>query len=642
MTTPIDVAGWTLVHFVWQGALIALAAAVTLRLLASTRPQIRYVVACVALGAMLAAPVLTAFFLTGGSPTRLSETIHVFRSPQGAVLGFAITPPWSQAAGGGTSAPAGVTELAFPAPIDTNTLFSLLVALWLSGVAILLARLTAGCWRIRQLQAAARLEEPSRWQSLAEDIASRVGLRRYFTVIESSRITTPTVIGWLKPIVLLPIAAMAELSPRQVDAILAHELAHIRRHDFAVNLLQTLAETALFYHPAVWWLSARIRTEREHCCDDVAVAICGDATEYAAALAQLASWSLAQPTLAMAATRGPLVERVRRLLRLPDSDRKPRRTAVAVAIVLTSLVAVGALGAILRAQPIEAGEAFGPPQINRLFGFNLFPAPVVLPGGDPIGAPSWRLRVGGNERELLMMGFTGRGVIRAGYDLDHRMPIAGVPRWMDDESFDLTALADLTIVDGITDPAEVQAAIRRMLEERLGLRTHREARTFPAYAMVLANRDGGLGPSLKPSTIDCFAGGSNTRPNANEPLVGPVLRERTQSRRFCGFDDTFFGVSGARVTMQEFASEFHRRHYPMSPDREIVDRTGLTGVYDLELRFGFMPLAAIGHAHYRVGRLLEPLGIRSFSRALPEQLGLKLVDTTITRDVLVIDQINRP
>jgi uncharacterized protein (TIGR03435 family) len=222
------------------------------------------------------------------------------------------------------------------------------------------------------------------------------------------------------------------------------------------------------------------------------------------------------------------------------------------------------------------------------------------------------------------------------------MPIVGAPRWLDEETFDLTVPADLTITDGLTAPEEVQAALQRHLEGELGLVTHRETRTFPAYALVLGNPDGKLGPSLKPSTLDCFAGGDNPRPNANSTIVGPVLRERIPFRRFCGFDDTFFGVSGARVTMAEFAREFNRPHYPMSPDREVVDRTGLTGFYDLELRFGLLPLAAIGHAHYQVGRLLEPFGIRSFFTALPEQLGLKLVDTTISREVLVIDRINRP
>lgn len=646
MTSWVDVAGWTLVHFVWQGAGIALLAALGLRLLRSRRPQLRYLTACGALAAMLAAPVVTAFVMTSAPRVPFADTIHVLRSPQGAGIGVAITPPWSRVPGVGSAA-AAPSELTLPAAIDTGALLSVLVTLWLAGVFILLTRLSAGCWRIRKLQAAARLEEPSRWQSLAEEIAARLGLTRRFTVIETVRVATPTVIGWLRPVILLPIAAMAGLSPRQVEAILAHELAHIRRHDFLINLLQTLAETMLFYHPAVWWISRRIRTEREHCCDDVAVAVSGDPAEYAAALAELASWSIAHPALAMAATRGPLVDRVRRLLRLPDADRKPRRTAVAVAIVVTSVVVISALGAILRAQPVVAdGEPAGPPRFNQLLGFNLFPGPVQLPGEDPIAARGWRLTIGGDRGELAIIGYTGRSVIRTAYGLDgygpDRTPVIGGPRWIDEETFDLTVPADLTIVDGLTDPIEVQAALRQMLEVRFGLATHRETRTFPAYALVRANADGRLGSSLKPSTIDCFAGGSNPRPNADAATVGPVLRSNLQTRRFCGIDNNFFGLSGARVTLAELASEFHRAHYPLSPDRAIVDRTGLTGVYDFELRFGLLPIAAIGHANPTLGKVLQPFGIRSVFTALPEQLGLKLVDATVSREVLVIDRINRP
>jgi len=646
MTSWVDVAGWTLVHFVWQGAGIALLASLVLRLLRSGRPQLRYLAACGALAAMLAAPVVTALVITSAPRAPFADAIHVLRSPQGAAIGVAITPPWSPVPGVGSAA-AAPTELTLPTAIDTGVLLPLLVTLWLAGVFILLTRLSAGCWRIRKLQAAARLEQPSRWQSLAEEIAARLGLTRRFTVIETVRVATPTVIGWLRPVILLPVAAMAGLSPRQVEAILAHELAHIRRHDFLINLLQTLAETVLFYHPGVWWISRRIRTEREHCCDDVAVAVSGDPAEYAAALAELASWSIAHPALAMAATRGPLVDRVRRLLRLPDADRKPRRTAVAVAIVLTSIVGIGALGAILRAQPVVAdGEPFGPPQINQLLGFNLFPGPVQLPGEDPIAARGWRVTIGGDGGELAIMGYTGRSVIRTAYGLDgygpDRTPVVGGPGWIDDETFDLTVPADLTIVDGLTDPAEVQTALRQMLEGQLGLAMHRETRTFPAYALVRSNADGRLGSSLKPSTIDCFAGGANPRPNA-DPATGPVLRGH-QTLRFCGIDNNFFGLSGARVTMADLANEFHRTHahYPLSPDRMIIDRTGLTGAYDFELRFGILPIAAIGHAHPTFGRLLEPLGIRSLFTALPEQLGLKLVDTTVSREVLVIDRINRP
>jgi uncharacterized protein (TIGR03435 family) len=526
--------------------------------------------------------------------------------------------------------------------LNTDTLLSTLVALWLAGVGILLARLAAGCWRVRRLHSVARGEASSHWQCVAEDLAARLDLRRRFSIVDSARVATPTVVGWLHPIIMLPIAALSGLTPRQVEAILAHELAHIRRHDFVVNLLQTLAETALFYHPAVWWISARIRAEREHCCDDVAVAVCGDPREYAAALTELASWSLTHPPLVMAATRGPLLDRVRRLLHVQATERRPRRTTIAAVVVLTCAVA-GAFGVMLKAQPItrDDGRPLGPDGVNELLGFELFPGPVQLPGADPIRARAWDVTVGGAGGELVMKGFTARSLIRHAYALE-RTPVLGGPGWIDQEAFSLNAPANLTIVDGLTDAAEVGGALRQLLEGQLGLVTHRETRKFSAYALVLANADGRLGPSLKRSTIDCFAGGTNARPNRAADDIGPVLRRREEIRRLCGIDNNFFGLRGARVTMAELAEDFHRSQYPLAPDREIVDRTGLIGAYDFELRFGALPLAAIGHANYQIGRLLHPFGIRSLFTALPEQLGLKLVESTISREVLVIDQINRP
>jgi uncharacterized protein (TIGR03435 family) len=669
MTTSwINVAGWTLVHFLWQGAAIAALTGCVLRLLRYWHPQWRYVTACTALAGMLAAPAITAVVLTSAPRVPFADSIRAFRSPQGAIVGVSITPPRSPASVSG-SAPSPPAELRLPAAVDTDGVFSVLVTLWLAGVVILFGRLTAGCWRIRTLQAAARFEAPSRWQAVAEEIASRLGLTRRFKVIDSISVATPTVVGWLRPIILLPVAAMSGLSATQVEAILAHELAHIRRHDFLINFLQTIAETLLFYHPAVWWLSSRIRTEREHCCDDVAVAVSGDAAEYAAALAELATWSLSSPALTMAATRGPLVERVRRLLRLPDVDRKPRRTAVAVAIVLTSLVAIGMLGAMLRAQPIaDDAEQFGPDGINRLLGFNLFPGPVQLPEADPIDARAWGVTVGSGP-EFSMIGFAARSVIRQAYGIDG-MPVVGGPEWIDRETFDVSAPATLTLNDGRPDEDEIRAALQQMLEGQLGLRTHRETRAFPAYALVAAESGGRLGPSLKPSVADCVDVDTVARRNRDLALQptqkelesvaqAPTTPERAQTihrlqqridaqrqvavtQRVCGIDNNFFGLSGARVTMGELATEFHRTHYPLAPDRTIVDRTGLTGAYDFELRFGLLPIAAIGHANYVFGRLLHPLGVRSVFTALPEQLGLKLVEATISREVLVIDEINRP
>ena len=122
---------------------------------------------------------------------------------------------------------------------------------------------------------------------MALRLARRLHLTRRISLLESRLVDVPTVVGWIKPVVLLPVSALAGLSAEQLEAILAHELAHIRRHDYLVNLLQTLVETLLFYHPAVWWLSGRIRAERENCCDDLAVSLCGDPVTYASALADL-------------------------------------------------------------------------------------------------------------------------------------------------------------------------------------------------------------------------------------------------------------------------------------------------------------------------------------------------------------------
>src|SRR5204863_2273719 len=161
--------------------------------------------------------------------------------------------------------------------------------------------------RVSALHRAALAAAPSTWQTACQRIARRLGVTAAVHVVESLTVDVPTVVGWMRPVILLPIAAVAALTPAQVEAILAHELAHIRRHDYAVNVLQTVAETLLFYHPAVWWISKRVRTEREHCCDDVAVGVCGDAVGYAGALAELESWRVASASMALAATGGSLV-----------------------------------------------------------------------------------------------------------------------------------------------------------------------------------------------------------------------------------------------------------------------------------------------------------------------------------------------
>ena len=192
------------------------------------------------------------------------------------------------------------------------------VIFWLIGVGVFLVRLAGGWLYLQQLKRTARQVADQAVADLALTIQEYLMLKRPIQILESTRVRVPMVIGIIKPVVLLPIGLASGLSIRQVEAVLAHEFAHIKRADFAVNLLQSAIEVLFFFHPALWWLSARVREERELCCDDVAIDICGDGRILAQALAQIEEFAQA-PTLAvaLASDRKQLLHRVRRMLGVP-------------------------------------------------------------------------------------------------------------------------------------------------------------------------------------------------------------------------------------------------------------------------------------------------------------------------------------
>ena len=155
-----------------------------------------------------------------------------------------------------------------------------LVLAWGLGVTVSSMRLLSGWLKLRRLVREAE-PAPAEWQEALEHLSRRLGMTRPVRLLRSAALDVPAAVGWLRPVVLLPVTALTGLSARQLEMVLAHELAHIRRHDFVVNLVQTLVETLLFYHPAVWWMSRVIRVEREHCCDDIAVGTSGNPVSYA-------------------------------------------------------------------------------------------------------------------------------------------------------------------------------------------------------------------------------------------------------------------------------------------------------------------------------------------------------------------------
>lgn len=321
----IDIIGWSLLHFAWQGALLGLAVAGVLWLCRRRSANARYAVASGGLLTLLATPVVTAAVLWDSA--RTVDTVAPADRAATRALGSASTQGHALVGRDSLHAVHGRVAAALPA----------VVAVWLAGVSLLLVRMGGGLWRVHRLYEAGLAAPASRWQEVAARLASRLGLLDAVRVVESRLVGTPTVVGWMRPVILLPVAALANLTPAQIEAILAHELAHVRRHDYLVNLLQSLGETVLFYHPAVWWVSERIRAERENCCDDVALVICSDRVGYASALTALEEWRGREVAPVVAATGGPLSGRVRRILDRPPEHRariRGRMAAWAGALVL--------------------------------------------------------------------------------------------------------------------------------------------------------------------------------------------------------------------------------------------------------------------------------------------------------------------
>jgi len=310
--------GWTLLHFLWQGAGLAALFAVASAVCRSA--SARYALAVGALVLMLASPVVTFMWLHAQANPAVST------GAEGAMTGAATSTQNATAPSGSHAAMIAGTR-SEPA---TGMLW--LVEAWFLGVLLLSLRTAGGLFLIERMRRKEIRPVAAELYARCMALQRRMGLDRVIRYCECHRLDAPAVLGWLRPVVLLPVRALTGLNEEQIEAVIAHELAHIRRFDCFVNLFQIATETLLFYHPAVWWVSQRVRAEREHCCDDEAIAICGDAVNYARALTLMEEWRTA-PALMMAANRSPLRERVLRVLGLNGATGRIRMAGMGVSFV---------------------------------------------------------------------------------------------------------------------------------------------------------------------------------------------------------------------------------------------------------------------------------------------------------------------
>ena len=316
--------GWTLAHFIWEGAVLAAMLMAMLRLFRGSPPRRRYAVACLILAAM---------------PVAFAATFAVIWSRQPV----SVPVRWIPMAG-----QAPIDPVTVPAPrFNWASLLDRLpwlVPLWFVGVAFFYTRGVAAWIAVQRLRRRGVCAPPPEWQARLNQLAERLRLSRPVAMLESCFTDAPVLIGYLRPVVLLPLGCLTGLSAAQVECILLHELAHVARHDYVVNLLQTVVEGLLFYHPAVWWASRVVRAERENCCDDRVVELMGDARSYAAALAALEERRAIAPQAALAVTGGNLMRRIRRLTADPRGERISTAPAASAGLVL--LVFAAALAAV--------------------------------------------------------------------------------------------------------------------------------------------------------------------------------------------------------------------------------------------------------------------------------------------------------
>jgi beta-lactamase regulating signal transducer with metallopeptidase domain/protein involved in polysaccharide export with SLBB domain len=312
--------GWTLIHSTWQGVAVALILLIVLRLMRDGSAGARYLVSCAALAAVItmAAATFVAIGPNAAGPI-VSERMD----------GAIVLP----------SAPLALQQptTAMDVRATHRDLLGVVVAAWAVGV------ITIGLWHVGGWLWLCRLRRGAQihsWDDALARLRGRLRISRGVRLIETIAIDTPAVVGVIRPVIFVPLGVFSGLSPQQVEAILAHELAHVRRHDYLINLMQAAIETLMFYHPAVWWISSRIRFERENCCDDIAANACGDARGYAMALAKIEERRVTDvPRLVTAATGGSLVFRIRRILHLPQVDRANMFRSLAAAVIAISLIA---------------------------------------------------------------------------------------------------------------------------------------------------------------------------------------------------------------------------------------------------------------------------------------------------------------
>ncbi|MBT9391681.1 M48 family metalloprotease [Hymenobacter sp. NST-14] len=387
--------GWALVHSLWQGALLALLLAGLLLVLRQHAAQVRYRTAAAALLTLLLLIGITfgRYYYQPPAAPATSAGLTTYQPVDAPAAAPGPEASWAADPAGSTTAPVSWAQT-WQQYFDAN--LPLVVTVWMMGLLVMLLRLLGGLAYVQRLRRYRVQPLAEEWQQRLAALARRAGLQQKVELLESALVKVPVVVGHLRPVVLLPLGTVTGLGTAYLEAILAHELAHVQRRDYLLNLLQSVAETVLFYHPGVWFITACLRTERENCCDDAATALIGgNPLTVARALAALAELNAApEPTgvgLALSAL-GPDGSVLGRIRRLVQGRQRPTFAEgfMAACVVLVGLVVLSTAVALARPQvlALEARVRHLEATAESWPSVTEYAAPATVPATAPVTAPA--------------------------------------------------------------------------------------------------------------------------------------------------------------------------------------------------------------------------------------------------------------
>jgi bla regulator protein BlaR1 len=586
-------------NHLWQSTLLAGAAGLLTLTLLRHRARVRH---AIWLAASVKFLVPFGALLTLGS--HLGWPSSVLVQPDMTFALDVISQPFSRPLpGGAAAAPAAAV---FPAG---DALLPLLIAIWSCGCAMILLTWWA---RWRRIAVAIREASPTEGGREIETLRrlERIcGAARPVAMVSSNTSLEPGVFGLVNPVLLWPRSVAERLDDRQVEAILSHELVHVRRHDNLTAAAHMVVEILFWFHPLVWWLGTRLVDERERACDEDVIRWGSDPQVYAESILNICRLYTEVPLACVSGVTGSdLKHRIERIMK----NEAPRTLNTWRQILITT----GGIAAI--AGPVALGALHAP---------RLRAQSIAIDAGTPdFVSVSIKANRSGDSRSRPMTMADGRlratnqplrDLIRSSYGAQ----VEGGPDWLASGRFDIEARAE-----GNPTRTQLNAMLRKLLADRFHLVAHTDTRTVPVYALVLARSDGALGPQIRPSA--CTGGETPSVVPVVPRLVDPNNDLEALSPPPCGVVRTRRGTLVARgVTMEGLAMG----GLSTILDRKVVDRTGLTGRYDLNA--GWTP--APGPP--------KPAGVGPATfTALDEQLGLKLDAAEGPITVVVIDRVERP